>query len=50
MPHPPAPPAPACAQGMGTSRSTVAKIRDAIMEERATSKLLLNYRKDGTPW
>lgn len=35
-------------QGPETDRSTTAKIREAIREERAGAFELLNYRKDGT--
>ena len=37
-------------QGSGTSKQAVAEIRDAIREERPCSVVLLNYRKDKTPF
>ncbi|XP_019434579.1 PREDICTED: protein TWIN LOV 1 isoform X2 [Lupinus angustifolius] len=37
-------------QGPGTCRRAVMEIREAIREERKTQVVLLNYRKDGTPF
>lgn len=37
-------------QGPGTSRRSVMEIREAVREERTEQVVLLNYRKDGTPF
>jgi PAS domain S-box-containing protein len=37
-------------QGPQTDRETVAELRRAVAEERATSVELLNYKRDGTPF
>jgi PAS domain S-box-containing protein len=37
-------------QGAQTDRETVAELRRAVAEERATSVELLNYKRDGTPF
>nr|AML77932.1 putative LOV domain-containing protein [Astragalus propinquus] len=37
-------------QGSGTCRRSVMEIREAVREERETQVVLLNYRKDGTPF
>ncbi|XP_027914227.1 protein TWIN LOV 1 isoform X2 [Vigna unguiculata] len=37
-------------QGPGTSRRSVMEIREAVREERTAQVVLLNYRKDGTPF
>ncbi|XP_012091947.1 protein TWIN LOV 1 isoform X2 [Jatropha curcas] len=37
-------------QGPKTNRRSVMEIREAIREERALQIILLNYRKDGTPF
>nr|AML78213.1 putative LOV domain-containing protein [Glycyrrhiza glabra] len=37
-------------QGPGTCRRSVMEIREAVREEREAQVVLLNYRKDGTPF
>jgi PAS domain S-box-containing protein len=37
-------------QGSGTSTSEVARIRDAVRQGASCESLLLNYKKDGTPF
>jgi PAS domain S-box-containing protein len=37
-------------QGADTDRGAIEKIRSAIREERSISIVLINYRKDGTPF
>jgi diguanylate cyclase (GGDEF)-like protein/PAS domain S-box-containing protein len=40
----------ACMHGVGTSRETISRIRDALAEARSFSGEILNYRKNGTPF
>lgn len=37
-------------QGSQTDRSAVRRLKQAIMEERETVELLLNYKKNGAPF
>lgn len=37
-------------QGPGTSRAAVTRIREALTECKEVTELILNYRKDGTPF
>ena len=37
-------------QGEKTDQRTVSQIRDALIQHKPCQALVLNYRKDGTPW
>ena len=37
-------------QGQGTDPASVARLRDAVAEAQEAAEILLNYRKDGTPF